>query len=1406
MKEVHAGDSMPARVRSGSPAVLLAVLIVASSVIPLLDSATAPVAAESLPSWSKIFRMHEGVPTTISDYDWLNTSDPQNPGDLDYDGDGLLGVTIRKNLPSARWRHFWALDPEVNQDVRISGDVDFRVWAASRDNESASVMTVTLSDIAPGQWATPDSWTTIGTASTPLLGPFFSAFKPYNLTVPSVNYTLLDGHRLVLTIMRGDSLNDGLLVLYDDDYFDSYITVPVLDFVSVSEVRTEDTEGTQRDTFSDTEPIVVVANVTNPFGTYETAPAECTVAYSSNGTVVLPRSAMSTAAVDPSADSSWVVFSHAVGPLGSGTYTVTVNGSDAHGSPTWMNVSVSVVAVDHFQVTAPASVTAGVDFEMTVTALDSLDAVITNWRGTVVLEPFDIDMVTPKTEPLSNSTVEFDGTEGGTVTITDQVYDVSEDVIVIRASSNGHYGWSDQVAVFAGPVVSISIDPTGPLDIDLGGSELFTVTGYDSLGHENHSWTPEWSLDGDIGTLDATGFTATLHVDSAGTATVGCEDPASGANVSVDVTVAAGSLYRIELVPAGPITIKEGQSITITAVGYDSYDNVVPLSSPIWFTNTSGHITGTGSSVLYTAGFIPEAGVVTVSAGLLSASVQVTVTNALNGPWLSTIPAQIANEDTSWSLSLASYWNHVNGTSGLRWYVDGVDNSLYIVTFDPASTAMVLFMTQPDKFGTDTFRLWVRDLAGYSTYQDVVVSIQPVNDRPVFVHSPPTEYYVKFDMLYSFDFAYYVSDVDNPPEELSMYVTSSEWGSVVFDGFIASFLFTEKDGTESYFETMKVTLTDAPSSMAADSTNSAYLSIVVWVTDDTPPDLTTELPDIPDLLEGEMYRLVFDLDDYFEDVDEDILIYKTGFLNIVVDINKTTHEVRLSAPYEWSGVTDGTFTAVDPTGAFKTDTVTVTVIPVNDAPSVSSPGAIHVRYDVEYRLDAGLYVSDPDHSFAELTFAFDSPYVTYSGGDILLMFPADLSGGAYAGSYNVDVEMWVVDPEGEGNWGNFTVTVSDNYPPAVVSPVPYPDIISFPEDGYLNGTLDLDMLFYDVDDTEHDYMVKFGSEDEKVRVTIYEDGSVNFSAEADWSGYEVVEFKCLDSHLAWASWSVTVVVTPVNDAPVVAPIGDKELAGWPRNFQMMVIQYFSDKETPEMQLNVTATPAALVSAVGEYLYVSMPGDLDEISVTIYVEDEEGARSNSVTFTIALKKTTADTIGYPYSLPLVVLAAGVAGFFAASRLPRPYALENLFLIHNDGRLVAHVTRQENMSIDKDVVSAMFTAVQEFVRDSFQAGEVGLKKLEIGDKNVLIEKGKSVYVAMIYSGWPPKGVFEAIPMLLRDVEERYGERLERWNGTMKSVKGVEGMLLKFMSDEFEPGSWVTEEEIREEEWVDILTKES
>ncbi len=425
---------------------LFALVMLASSMVPPSGLLSNDASAESLPSWTRTFHLHEGAVYSTSYYDWLNSSGPYNPSWADYDGDGSMGISIRKWNPSEHWRHFWVLDPAVNSQVQILGDMSAYVWAKSRDNESATLMTVIFSDCAPGQLADPSLWTEIGTVTIPLQGPIYSEFKLYNATVAGVDYLLDPDHQLVMTIRRGDSLNDALQVMYDQNIYDSYIRFPTTTFISADAVWTEDSTGSARSVFSDGEDVTVLANVSNPFGTYEIVGVDAEVAYSSNSTVVLGPVSMTLSRTDTSSNPAWSVFSTLLVGLENGTYDITIRAYDPQGSPTWLSCSIYVVTADHFAVSAPSSVLVDTAFTMTVSARDASDAVIPNWVGTVSLASYLEDAVSPSAGSLSVTSVDITASDGGQVTDTGSDVrlrrgddtDQGEQQLALRLELSGH--------------------------------------------------------------------------------------------------------------------------------------------------------------------------------------------------------------------------------------------------------------------------------------------------------------------------------------------------------------------------------------------------------------------------------------------------------------------------------------------------------------------------------------------------------------------------------------------------------------------------------------------------------------------------------------------------------------------------------------------------------------------------------------------------------------------------------------------------------------------------------------------------------------------------------------------------------------------------------------------------------
>lgn len=1365
-------------------------------VVPLERVIVQDAAAGSIPLWTRVFHLHEGASQNTLNYDWMNSSAPQNLPYSDYDGDGLDGVSIRKNVPPQRWHH-WVLFPGVESPVTISGDLLASVWARSRGNESGTLMTVVFYDMGPGELGDMTLWDEIGRNTIPLSGPFYSDFQRYNVTVPLVSYTLAAGHSLVLSIQRGDSLNDWLIVHFDRTSYDSYIVLQTPNFISANAVWTEDVSRSPRTLFSESEPIIAVANVSNPFGAYDIVGAVASVLYSANGTRAAPETAMSREATDPRTPPYWTRFSVALPALAAGSYALNVSAFDAQGSPTWLTSAFTIVAVDHFNVVVPGNISAGTNFTMVVQAMDAANSIITNWVGTIMLEAFAENMTWPAKGSLGIATIQMRASDMGQVTIGNQTYTGGGEIIKIKASAGDRCGWSAPVRALSGPAVSISISPGPWLTVPSGTSVSLAATGRDALGNINSSWIPNWSLSGEIGSLTGGGLVVTFTAGPIGSGSIVCVNDATNASAEVHVNVTIGALHTIEIIATGPIQVHEGESVELTAIGYDVNRNEVDISGATWDTTTTGVVVGKGSRAVYTAGYVPETGLINVRLGDVVGSITVTVLTAVYGPWLTDIPVQIVYEDSgSWELSLTGYWHDINGTDTLVWWAEDVNASLYIVSHDSRSNAIVRFFTQPNRFGQDEFTLWVVDPTGYRAFKVVTVRIIPVNDKPEFRPDTPTKLYVKHDLPYSFDFDFFVSDVDNPKSDLSLTSSSS---FIFFEGLLATFIYPQRPGEASYFEFVVLTVRDLE--------DSSSIRMIVVVTDDAPPSLNESLPDVV-ILEGTVNYRAFDLDDYFYDDDSPYLVYTHGFEHITVKIDDTTHEVFISALEEWSGRTEGTFTATDPVGALKVASLVVTVIAVNDAPRVLSPGDVHVRYDTAYYLPLAPYVLDPDNSLDELTFLFDDVHVshikTVTGSHVLLLlFPGSLTGPAFVAPYTVTVKMTVRDPEGAIGECTFKVVVTDDFPPVVSIANPDQLYYTFREDEYLNNSLRLYELFSDPDDLRLTFQISGAT---NIRATVGADGVVNLTASKDWFGTEVLTIKAIDPHGAWAFVQAYVTVTPVNDAPVIYPIGDIINRGYPRTAYYPIFMYVYDVDNPYSSLMITATATSgSVYVVGNYLYVSLPDDRDVITVTLQASDGE-LTSNAVSFKVGVSKTMAEKMGWPYSFPLVLLAVGVMTYFFMNRMPRPYALENLFLIHNDGRLIAHVTKEENTTLDKDVVSAMFTAVQEFVRDSFQKGEVGLKKLEIGDKNVVIEKGQSVYLALIYSGWPPKEVFYNLSMLLRDIEERYKGRLEKWNGTAKAVRGVERMLQDFVAGTFKPGVWHEEEVLAEEEWVDILEKET
>jgi len=143
----------------------------------------------------------------------------------------------------------------------------------------------------------------------------------------------------------------------------------------------------------------------------------------------------------------------------------------------------------------------------------------------------------------------------------------------------------------------------------------------------------------------------------------------------------------------------------------------------------------------------------------------------------------------------------------------------------------------------------------------------------------------------------------------------------------------------------------------------------------------------------------------------------------------------------------------------------------------------------------------------------------------------------------------------------------------------------------------------------------------------------------------------------------------------------------------------------------------------------------------------------------------------------------------------YRIEQVFLIHkNSGILIQHVALAEVEHQDADLVSAMLTAIQDFVKDSFQVkSEQGLNQIQMGDLSLWIEQGPEAVLAGVIRGNAPENIRQVLSNSLEDIHRQYGSLLENFDGEVSAFNNCEDILQKCLISQYHTEkkniSWMT-----------------
>ncbi len=121
----------------------------------------------------------------------------------------------------------------------------------------------------------------------------------------------------------------------------------------------------------------------------------------------------------------------------------------------------------------------------------------------------------------------------------------------------------------------------------------------------------------------------------------------------------------------------------------------------------------------------------------------------------------------------------------------------------------------------------------------------------------------------------------------------------------------------------------------------------------------------------------------------------------------------------------------------------------------------------------------------------------------------------------------------------------------------------------------------------------------------------------------------------------------------------------------------------------------------------------------------------------------------------------------------YRVEQAYLISREnGLLVDHVHHESSKIKDSDAVSAMFTAIQDFVKESFSPDRTGrLESADMGEFTLWAVHGPHALLVCVIRGVPPKSLRADLSAILERIHFRYGDAIREYKGDTSTVPDVE-----------------------------------
>lgn len=126
---------------------------------------------------------------------------------------------------------------------------------------------------------------------------------------------------------------------------------------------------------------------------------------------------------------------------------------------------------------------------------------------------------------------------------------------------------------------------------------------------------------------------------------------------------------------------------------------------------------------------------------------------------------------------------------------------------------------------------------------------------------------------------------------------------------------------------------------------------------------------------------------------------------------------------------------------------------------------------------------------------------------------------------------------------------------------------------------------------------------------------------------------------------------------------------------------------------------------------------------------------------------------------------------------PFQLREIFFIHkNTGLLLTHVSANPTNKGNQDLISGMLTAIRDFATSAFAHDDQRheLSQIEYDDFQIVLEEGRTAYLAVVVSGVIPDTFAASVSELNQNLHRSFAAPLKQFSGDVSAFKTSEALM--------------------------------